>query len=117
VALTRAPENVGGNHDIILEAPLTLSLAAAILTCYFSGVLVCISGFFLLFGLTLFLAKSLLYLFLVRTQSLCKGLKHRGTGVHIFGDAKNFCPNLILLSEITYKQKVLMLRLKRAIVN
>jgi len=23
---------------------------------------------------------------------------HKGTGVHIFGDAKNFCPNLILLS-------------------
>jgi len=38
-------------------------------------------------------------------------------GVHIFGDAKNSCPNLIMLSQITYKQQVLMLRLKRTIVN
>jgi len=37
--------------------------------------------------------------------------------VHIFGDTKNFCPNLILLSQIACKQQVLMLRLKCAIVN
>jgi len=42
---------------------------------------------------------------------------HKCTGVHIFGDAKMFCPNLILVSQITYKQKVLMLRLKRTISN
>jgi len=42
---------------------------------------------------------------------------HKYTGVQIFGDAKNVCPNLILLSQITYKKQVLMLSLKRAIVN
>jgi len=42
---------------------------------------------------------------------------HKCTGVHIFGDAKNVCPNLILFSQIMYKQQVLMLRLKRAIVK
>jgi len=42
---------------------------------------------------------------------------HKCTGVHIFGDAKNICPNLILLSQITYEQQVIMLRLKRSIVN
>jgi len=31
--------------------------------------------------------------------------------------AKDFCPNLILLSQITYKQQVFMLRLKRAILD
>jgi len=39
-------------------------------------------------------------------------------GVHIFGDAKYFCPNLILFFfqiSLTRKQKVLMLRLKRTI--
>jgi len=45
------------------------------------------------------------------------GGSHKGTGVHIFGDAKKFCPNLVLLSQITYKQQFLMLRLKRIIVN
>jgi len=30
---------------------------------------------------------------------------------------KKFCPNLILLSQITYRQQVLMLRLKRTIQN
>jgi len=42
---------------------------------------------------------------------------HKCTGVHNFVDAKNVCPNLILLSHITHTQQVLMLRLKRAIVN
>jgi len=37
--------------------------------------------------------------------------------VHIFGDAKIFCPNLILLFQITYKEQVLVLGLKRTIVN
>jgi len=37
--------------------------------------------------------------------------------VLIFGDAKHFYPNLILLSKISYEQQVLMLRLKRTIVN
>jgi len=43
--------------------------------------------------------------------------KYKCAGVDIFGDAKNFCPNLILLSQITYKQQVLMLKLKRTIAN
>jgi len=42
---------------------------------------------------------------------------HKCTVVQIFGDAKNFCPNLILLSQITYKKQVLMSSLKRAIVK
>jgi len=29
---------------------------------------------------------------------------HKCTGVQIFGEAKNFCPNLTLLSQITYKE-------------
>jgi len=33
--------------------------------------------------------------------------------VSIFGNAKNFCQILILFFQITYKQKVLMLRLHR----
>jgi len=45
-----------------------------------------------------------------------RAFQHKCTGVHIFGDAKNFCPNLILLSRITLKQQALMLRLKRTIV-
>jgi len=35
VALTRAPENVGENHDIIFEAPFTLSLAGHIDMLFF----------------------------------------------------------------------------------
>ena len=42
---------------------------------------------------------------------------HKCTWVHIFEDAKNFCPNSILLSQTTYKQQVLVLRLKCSIVN
>jgi len=37
--------------------------------------------------------------------------------VHIFGDAKIFFPKFDLAFPITYKQQVLMLRLKRTIVN
>jgi len=37
--------------------------------------------------------------------------------VPTFGDAKTFCPIFILFSQTTYKQKVLMLRLKRTIVS
>ena len=48
-------------------------------------------------------------------ESLC--CNHRCTGVHIFGDAKNFCSNLIFFFRITYKQQVLMSRLTRTIVN
>jgi len=39
VALTRAPENVGKNHDISFEAPHSDWLA--IFKCCFSGVFVC----------------------------------------------------------------------------
>jgi len=39
---------------------------------------------------------------------LSKEQSHKCTGVHIFGDAKKVCPNLILLSQLTYKQQVLM---------
>ena len=35
VALTRAPENVGENHDISFEAPLTLRLAGHIGMVFF----------------------------------------------------------------------------------
>jgi len=35
VALTRAPENVGENHDIRFEAPFTLSLAGHIDMLFF----------------------------------------------------------------------------------
>jgi len=40
VALTRAPENVGENHDKSFEAPSPLSLAGHI-DMLFSGVFVC----------------------------------------------------------------------------
>ena len=40
MALTRASENVGGNHAISFEAPFSLRLAGHI-DCYFSGVFVC----------------------------------------------------------------------------
>jgi len=39
------------------------------------------------------------------------------TEVHIFGDAIYFCPNYPFLSQITYKQQAIMLRLKHSIVN
>jgi len=58
VALTRAPENVGENHDISFETPFTFSLAGHI-DMLFSSVFVCISGFCLLFGWMLFLAEPL----------------------------------------------------------
>jgi len=35
VTLTRAPENVGENHDINFEAPFTLSLAGLIKVLFF----------------------------------------------------------------------------------
>jgi len=35
VALTRAPENIGGNHDIRFEAPFTLRLAGHINMLFF----------------------------------------------------------------------------------
>jgi len=41
VALTRAPENVGDNHDISFEKHFSHSDWLTILTCYFSGVFVC----------------------------------------------------------------------------
>jgi len=44
------------------------------------------------------------------TQSLLSSYHHRCTGVHIFGDAKNFCPNLVLFFQVRHKQQVLMLR-------
>jgi len=50
-------------------------------------------------------------------KKILGGFAHKCTGVHIFGDAKNGCPNLTLLSQITCKQHVLMLRLKRTSVN
>jgi len=40
VVLTRAPENLGGNHNTSFEALFTLSVAGHT-TCYFSGVFVC----------------------------------------------------------------------------
>jgi len=69
VALTRAPENVGENHNISFEAPFTHRLAGHI-DMLFSGVLFAIFGFCLLFGWILFLAESLSslwkYFFLVK---------------------------------------------------
>jgi len=56
VVLTRAPENVGGNHDISFEALFTLSVAGHIDMLFFR--LFVISGF-LLFGLMSFLVESL----------------------------------------------------------
>jgi len=58
VALTRAPENVGENHDIGFEAPFTLRLAGHI-EMYFPVFLYVISSFCLIFGCMLFLAESL----------------------------------------------------------
>ena len=55
VVLIRAPENVGGNHDISFEALFTLSVTGHIDMQVFLFV---ISGF-LLFGLMSFLAESL----------------------------------------------------------
>jgi len=49
VALTRAPENVGGNHNICFDAPFTLSLAGHTDMLFFRC-FCCISGFLLLFG-------------------------------------------------------------------
>jgi len=44
VALTRAPENVGENHDISFEAPFTLRLAGHIHVIFLAFSFV-ISGF------------------------------------------------------------------------
>jgi len=43
--------------------------------------------------------------------------KHRCMGVCIFGDAKMFAQILSWFSQTTYKQQVLMFRLKRTIVK
>ena len=58
MVLTRAPENVGGNHDISFEALFTLSVAGHIDMLFFQVFLFVISGF-LLVGLMSFLAESL----------------------------------------------------------
>jgi len=56
VALTRAPEDVGGNHDISFEAPFTLSLTGHIdIDVIILVFLFAVSGLCLLFGECYFL--------------------------------------------------------------
>ena len=59
MALTRAPENIGGNHDISFEAPFTLRLAGHIDMLFFRCFCLQSPSFCLLFGWMLFLAESL----------------------------------------------------------